>query len=303
MSNTNKTKTTNATTDVLNRYLFNDMHVRGELVQLSKSYQSIIKNHNYPVGVRLLLGELMAATCLLSATLKFEGEITVQLQGDGPIGYMSVNGDNNQTMRGIAKLKPEQEHTEANSLHELIGKGTMVITIRPAKGEAYQGVVALEEATLAECLAHYFEVSEQIPTKIWLFSNDDKQQVAGSLVQLLPDGDGSSENLTKQESDFEHISQLTNTIKADEIFSLEAQALLFRLYHQEKVSLFDPQAVSYQCGCSRDKCLGAISQIEPTEIESILAEQNKISMTCDYCLTTYDFFYEDLKSFISKDRH
>ena len=303
MSNTNKTKTTNATTDVLNRYLFNDMHVRGELVQLSKSYQSIIKNHNYPVGVRLLLGELMAATCLLSATLKFEGEITVQLQGDGPIGYMSVNGDNNQTMRGIAKLKPEQEHTEANSLHELIGKGTMVITIRPAKGEAYQGVVALEEATLAECLAHYFEVSEQIPTKIWLFSDDDKQQVAGSLVQLLPDGDGISENLTKQESDFEHISQLTNTIKADEIFSLEAQALLFRLYHQEKVSLFDPQAVSYQCGCSRDKCLGAISQIEPTEIESILAEQNKISMTCDYCLTTYDFFYEDLKSFISKDRH
>ncbi|MDX2368688.1 MAG: Hsp33 family molecular chaperone HslO [Colwellia sp.] len=303
MSNTNKTKTTNATTDVLNRYLFNDMHVRGELVQLSKSYQSIIKNHNYPVGVRLLLGELMTATCLLSATLKFEGEITVQLQGDGPIGYMSVNGDNNQTMRGIAKLKPEQEHTKANSLHELIGKGTMVITIRPAKGEAYQGVVALEEATLAECLAHYFEVSEQIPTKIWLFSDDDKQQVAGSLVQLLPDGDGSSENLTKQESDFEHIAQLTNTIKADEIFSLEAQALLFRLYHQEKVSLFDPQAVSYQCGCSRVKCLGAISQIEPTEIESILAEQSKISMTCDYCLTTYDFFYEDLKSFISKDRH
>ncbi|WP_114327236.1 Hsp33 family molecular chaperone HslO [Candidatus Colwellia aromaticivorans] len=292
-----------AATDVLNRYLFNDMHVRGELVQLSNSYQSIIKNHNYPIGVRLLLGELMAATCLLTATLKFEGEITVQLQGDGPIGYMSVNGDHNQKMRGIAKLKPEQEQTTANSLHQLIGKGTMVITIRPEKGEAYQGVVALEAATLAECLAHYFDVSEQIPTKIWLFSDDAKQQVAGSLIQLLPDGDGSSENLTKQESDFEHIAQLTNSIRPDEIFSLEAQALLYRLYHQEKVSLFDPQAVSYQCGCSRVKCLGAISQIEPTEIESILAEQSKISMTCDYCLTTYDFFYEDLKSFISKDIH
>lgn len=308
MSNTNITKanitkTTIATTDVLNRYLFNDMHVRGELVQLSKSYQSIIKNHNYPVGVRLLLGELMAATCLLSATLKFEGEITVQLQGDGPIGYMSINGDHNQKMRGIAKLKPDQANTQGTSLHELIGKGTMVITIRPKKGAAYQGVVALEQTTLAGCLAHYFEVSEQIPTKIWLYSDDDKQQIAGSLIQLLPDGDGSSENLTKQESDFEHISQLTNTIKADEVFSLEAQALLYRLYHQEKVSLFDPQAVSYQCGCSHDKCLSAISQIEANEIESILAEQSKISMTCDYCLTTYDFFYEDLKSFISKDKH
>jgi molecular chaperone Hsp33 len=303
MPNNNITKNTNATTDVLNRYLFNDMHVRGELVQLRNSYQSIIKNHSYPLGVRLLLGELMAATCLLSATLKFEGEITIQLQGDGPIGYMSVNGDNNQKMRGIAKLKPEQEHTKAKTLNELIGKGTMVITIRPSQGEAYQGVVALEEATLAECLAHYFEVSEQIPTKIWLFSDDTKQQVAGSLVQLLPDGNGSSENLSKQRSDFEHIAQLTNTIKADEIFSLEAQALLYRLYHQEKVSLFESQTISYQCGCSHDKCLAAISQIEPDEINLILAEQDKISMTCDYCLTTYNFFYDDLKSFISKDKH
>ncbi len=300
---TNTPNITTTANDVLNRYLFNDMHVRGELVQLSDSYQSIVKNHDYPVAVRLLLGELMAATCLLSATLKFEGEITVQLQGDGPIGYMTVNGDNNQQMRGIAKLKPEQTDTNASSLHELIGKGTMVITIRPDQGEAYQGVVALEQETLAECIAHYFEVSEQIPTKVWLFCDDEKQQAAGSLIQLLPDGDGGIENLAKQESDFEHIAQLTNTIKAEEIFSLEAEALLYRLYHQEKVSLFDPQVVSYQCGCSRTKCLGAIAQIEPSEIESILSEQNKISMTCDYCLTTYDFFHEDLKSFISKDKH
>lgn len=300
---TNTPNTTITANDVLNRYLFNDMHVRGELVQLSDSYQSIVKNHDYPIAVRLLLGELMAATCLLSATLKFEGEITVQLQGDGPIGYMTVNGDNNQQMRGIAKLKPEQTDTNASSLRELIGKGTMVITIRPVQGEAYQGVVALEQETLAECIAHYFEVSEQIPTKVWLFCDDEKQQAAGSLIQLLPDGDGGIENLAKQESDFEHIAQLTNTIKAEEIFSLEAEALLYRLYHQEKVSLFDPQVVSYQCGCSRKKCLGAIAQIEPSEIESILSEQNKISMTCDYCLTTYDFFHEDLKSFISKDKH
>lgn len=291
-----------STTDTLNRYLFNDMHVRGELVQLSKTYQSIIKNHNYPVGVRLLLGELLAATCLLTATLKFEGDITVQLQGDGPVGYLSVNGDNNQQMRGIAKVA-QAPKANATSLKDLMGKGTMVITIRPKNGEAYQGVVALEQETVADCLAHYFEVSEQIPTKIWLFSDDKKQQIAGSLVQLLPDGDGSSENLTKQKNDFEHLAQLTNTIKPDEIFTLEAEALLYRLYHQEKVSLFEPQNVSYQCGCSSNKCLSAIAQIDPSELKSILAEQGKMSMTCDYCLTTYDFFDEQLKSFISKDNH
>jgi molecular chaperone Hsp33 len=292
-----------STTDTLNRYLFDDMHVRGELVQLSKSYQSIIKNHNYPVGVRTLLGELMAASCLLTATLKFEGDITVQLQGDGPVGYMSVNGDNNQQMRGIAKIVDTEKASKALSLEEIIGKGNMIITVKPNQGEPYQGIVALNQPTLAQCFVQYFEVSAQIPTQVWLFSDDEKQQVAGSLIQLLPDGDGSVENKDQQKKDFEHICQLTNTIKADEVFSLEAQALLYRLYHQEKVSLFDPQVVSYLCGCSSNKCLAAIAQIEPTEIETILAEQGKISITCDYCLTTYDFFAEQLKSFTSKDSH
>jgi molecular chaperone Hsp33 len=284
--------------NVLNRYLFTDAHARGELVQLTTSYQSIIKNHNYPEGVKKLLGELLAATCLLTATLKFEGDITVQLQGNGPVGYMSVSGDNNQQMRGITKLT---EETDANTLQELIGKGTMVITIRPKQGEAYQGVVALEEDTLAGCLAHYFNVSEQIDTNVWLFC--DNTQAAGALVQLLPDGDGSIENKAKQQTDFEHLSQLTNTIKPEEIYNLEAEALLFRLYHQEKVNIFDPQTVTYLCGCSHDKCLSAIAQIEPSEIKAILAEKGKISMTCDYCITTYDFDELSLQSFISKVKH
>lgn len=286
--------------NVLNRYIFTDAHARGELVQLSSSFKSIIKNHNYPKGVEKLLGELLSATCLLTATLKFEGDITVQLQGDGPVGYMSVSGNNNQQMRGIAKMAAE---TSADTLQGLIGKGTMIITIRPSAGEAYQGVVALDEDNLADCLAHYFEVSEQIPTKIWLFSDTEKQQTAGALVQLLPDGDGSIENKEKQQSDFEHLCQLTNTIKSEEIFSLEAEALLYRLYHQEQVNIFESQPVSYQCGCSAEKCLAAISQIEPSEIKSILAEKGKISMTCDYCITTYDFDELSLKSFISKVNH
>ena len=286
--------------DVLNRYLFTGAHARGELVQLSNSFKSIIKNHNYPAGVEKLLGELLSATCLLTATLKFEGDITVQLQGDGPVGYMSVSGNNDQQMRGIAKITTE---TTADTLPELIGKGTMIITIRPIAGEAYQGVVALDKATLAECLEHYFEVSEQIPTKMWLFSDTEQKMTAGALVQLLPDGNGSSENKEKHESDFQHLCQLTNTIKGEEVFSLEAEALLYRLYHQEKVSLFDPQPVNYVCGCSADKCLTAISQIEPDEIKAILLEQGNISMTCDYCITTYNFDETSLNRFITKVNH
>ena len=287
--------------DVLNRYLFDNLHARGELVQLSKSYQETIDKHNYPQGVRILLGELMAAACLLTATIKFEGDITVQLQGDGPVAYMSMNGNHNQEMRGIARLT---ENTELLGLKPLIGKGNMIITIRPKNAEAYQGIVALEKETLAECLAHYFDVSEQIPTKIWLFSDDEKQQVAGSLIQLLPGSDeADGGDKEKQQSDFDHLCQLTHTIKAEEIFSLDAQTLLYRLYHQEQVRLFDPQPVSFVCGCSSEKCLSAMAQIEPSEIKSIIEEQGNVSMTCEYCLTTYAFDEQQLSGSMDETKH
>lgn len=283
-------------TDILHRYLFDGMHVRGELVQIKNAYQTLVANHDYPQGVKTLLGEVMAATSLLTATIKFEGEITVQLQGDGPIGYLSVNGNHQQQMRGLAKLK---QPTEAEGLKALIGKGNMVITIQPSQGDPYQGIVALEHETFAECLAHYFEVSEQIPTKIWLFTDEENEQVAGSLVQLLPDG----EDKAKQQDDFDHLCQLTDTIKHEEIFSLDAQELLYRLYHQEEVRLFDPQAISFKCGCSEEKCLTAISQIDTGELQSILTEQGKISMTCDACQTTYAFGEAELAQFLSGTSH
>ena len=283
-------------TDILNRYLFDNLHARGELVNLSQTFQEIVAPHNYPSGVKNLLGELVAATCLLTATLKFEGEIAVQLQGDGPIGYMAVNGNNLQEMRGIARMTSE---TDATSLQDLIGKGNMVITIRPKNGEPYQGVVALEEETLAQCLAHYFEVSEQIPTKIWLFTDESTSQIAGTLIQLLPDAGDKAQ----QQADFEHLCQLTNTIKSDEIFSVDSQELLYRLYHQEEVRLFEPQAISYKCSCSEEKCLNAISQIEPSELDNIIVEQGSVSMTCDYCLTTYQFMRPQLEQFINDNKH
>lgn len=285
-----------ASNDQLNRYLFDQLHVRGELVQISDSFQQMVANHDYPVGVTMLLGELMAATCLLTATIKFEGEISVQLQGDGPVGYMVINGDHQQTMRGVARLK---QQTTAMTLKELIGKGNMIITIRPKNGEAYQGIVALEQESLAECLAHYFEVSEQIPTKLWLFSDADSMRVAGTLIQLLPDG----EDKQQQHDDYEHLCQLTNTIKAEEILNLPAQELLYRLYHQEQVRLFEPQQVSQSCGCSEQKCLTTIGQIKPTELKAIIEEQGAVRITCEFCQTEYAFDEYQLAEFISPQQH
>ncbi len=268
--------------DVLNRYLFEDLHARGELVQLDKSFKDIIDKHDYPPAVTQLLGELLAASCLLTATLKFEGEISVQLQGDGPVKYAVINGNNLQQMRGIAKVQGE---LTGDSLQQLMGKANMVITIIPKKGERYQGVVALEGQTLAQCLEHYFASSEQLATKIWLFADANTLQAGGSLLQVVPDSDDKERQL----QDFDHIAQLTATLKAEEVYSLSANDLLYRLYHEQQVLLFDPQPVTFVCGCSADKCLSAIANMGKESILEHLAEHQNISMTCDFCKTKYQF--------------
>ncbi|WP_064601568.1 Hsp33 family molecular chaperone HslO [Photobacterium sp. J15] len=268
--------------DSLYRYLFDGVSVRGELVQLNETYQQIISSKEYPAPVQHLLGELLVATSLLTATLKFEGSITVQLQGDGPVKLAVINGDHDQKMRGVARW--EGDVPADGSIHDLIGKGHMVITITPNQGERYQGVVGLEGDSLASCLEGYFENSEQLKTRIWLRTGEIEGQpkAAGMLLQILPDEQGSAE-------DFEHLEKLTETVKNEELFSLEAQEVLYRLYHQETVQLFEPQEVTFHCGCSRERSASAIASIDRSEIERIVAEEGKVSLHCDYCGTSYDF--------------
>ncbi|WP_246764579.1 Hsp33 family molecular chaperone HslO, partial [Cronobacter sakazakii] len=148
--------------DQLHRYLFENYAVRGELVTVSETWKQILENHDYPMPVKTLLGELLVATSLLTATLKFAGDITVQLQGDGPMTLAVINGNNRQQMRGVARVQGDVPADA--SLKTLVGNGYLVITITPEEGERYQGVVGLEGDTLAACLEDYFMRSEQLPT-------------------------------------------------------------------------------------------------------------------------------------------
>lgn len=268
--------------NVLNRYLFEDLSVRGELVQLDETYQRIISSKEYPAAVQKLLGELLVSTTLLTATLKFEGSITIQIQGDGPVSLAVINGDHKQRIRGVARW--EGDIADDASLHDMMGKGHMVITIEPKIGERYQGVVGLEGDNLAEVLEGYFANSEQLKTRLWIRTGefDGKPHAAGMLIQVMPDGTGSPD-------DFEHLEQLTDTVKDEELFSLEANELLYRLYNQDKVRLYEPQPVSFLCGCSRERSGAAIISVEQAEIYEILAEEGSVSLHCDYCGTTYTF--------------
>ncbi|NOH80885.1 Hsp33 family molecular chaperone HslO [Vibrio sp. RE86] len=274
--------------NVLNRYLFEDLSVRGELVQLDDAYQNIISSKEYPAALKKLLGELLVSTTLLTATLKFEGSITLQLQGDGPVSLAVINGDHDQKLRGVARW--EGDIAEDASIHDMMGKGYLVITIDPKQGERYQGIVALEGDNLAEVLEGYFANSEQLKTRLWLRTGEVEGQAhaAGMLIQVMPDGTGSPE-------DFEHLEQLTDTVKDEELFTLEANELLYRLYNQEKVRLFEPQPVEFFCGCSRERSGAAIITIDRAEVNDILAEVGSISLHCDYCGTDYTFDSADVE--------
>lgn len=284
------------TSDTLNRYLFNDANVRGELVQLQTSYQQILSAADYPPQIRQLLGEMMVATCLLSATLKFEGDIALQLQGEGALKYAVINGTHKQQLRGVARWD-EQLAELPDSFQGLLSKGVMVITITPAQGERYQGMVALDRPSLAECLEHYFEQSEQLPTNIMLRATSDDISTAcagGLLLQVLPTSSESSQ--AKERPAFDHLVQLSQTLTDEELFSLPAQQILYRLYHQETVELYEPQQVVFECSCSREKSAAALANVEKQELLDIISADGEITMNCQYCHAEYRFDAIDVEA-------
>ncbi|CNL09197.1 Hsp33-like chaperonin [Yersinia enterocolitica] len=276
--------------DQLHRYLFANHAVRGELVSVNETYQQVLANHDYPSAVQKLLGEMLVATSLLTATLKFDGDITVQLQStDGPLTLAVINGNNQQEMRGVARFKGGI--SDESTLKEMVGNGYLVITITPAKGERYQGVVALEGETIAACLESYFMQSEQLPTRLFIRTGEvaGKAAAGGMLLQVLPAQE-------RNEDEFDHLAQLTATIKAEELFTLPANEVLYRLYHQEDVTLYEPQNVSFRCTCSRERCADALVTLSEEDISEMLEQDGNIDMHCEYCGNHYLFDAVDIAS-------
>lgn len=272
--------------DKLYRYLFKNRAVRGEWVRLNRTFTETLNTHHYPKAVQNLLGEMLVATSLLTATMKFEGTITVQIQGDGALNLALVNGNHQQQLRALARLNEDiADIREEATLHEMIGNGVLVISIIPEVGERYQGVVALDKPTLGECLEAYFVRSEQLETQLTIRVGEfDGQAVAaGLLLQIMPDGTGTAE-------DMEHLSTLTATAKSEELFGLSAEEMLFRLYHEEEVEIYPPQLTEFKCGCSRERSGAAMLLLPDTEIDEMLAEkQGNIDMQCECCGTQYFF--------------
>ncbi|MFA7554307.1 MAG: Hsp33 family molecular chaperone HslO [Spongiibacteraceae bacterium] len=282
--------------DQLQRFIFDDTDIRGELTCLEQTYQDVLGGHQYPEVVAHLLGEFLAAVALMSATLKFEGTITLQARSDGQIPIIMAEANSDRSLRGIAR---SADDASSDDFAVLLANGVLSITIDPKHGNRYQGIVSLDGANLAQCLEGYFQQSEQLSTRIWLSSNG--QQCAGMLLQELPSSHAINPELRQEQ--WQHLTTLADTLTPSELLSLPFEAILHRLYHQEQVRLFEPSPLHFQCSCSRNRTLSALHTLGKEELEEILLEQGSIDINCEFCHQHYHFNHQDLEVLFQPTLH
>jgi molecular chaperone Hsp33 len=266
--------------DALTRFLFENAPIRGEIVRLQATWNAVLDRHDYPPVLRRMLGELMAASALLTATLKLNGSMILQIQGNGPVSLLVVECHGDMTLRATAKW--EGELRQEDNLAQLVGDGRFVITLDPKGGkQTYQGIVPLEGESVAEILQNYMTRSEQLETRLWLSADDENAN--GILLQKLPDQ-------PEQDADaWNRACQLTDTVKPAELLRLDATTLLHRLFHEEDLRLFDPQPTAFHCGCSRDGVSRVLRMLGKEEVQGILEERGNIEVHCEFCNQRYTF--------------
>jgi len=273
--------------DCLRRFLFEELGVRGEWVRLQNSWQQAKQYQKLSSGVQEQLGQAMASAVLLSATIKFEGAMILQAQGNGDLNTVVAHASHDRKVRGLARGKTQME---AASLSEMMGEGRLVITVEPEQGEPYQGIVKLEGEKLADVITNYFTQSEQLETKVWLFANET--HAAGLFIQELPAQES-------YEADWERISTLANTVTKEEMLSLDCEEMLYRLFNEEKVRVYEPESIEFKCGCSSEKIETTLVSLGKKELDSIFLERDVIEVNCEFCGKRYDFDKVDVENLLS----
>jgi len=275
--------------DQLYRFLFEDLGIRGEIISLDASWLAAQANHQYPDAVAEQLGQALAATLLLSATIKFNGTLTLQVQGDGLISMLVAQASEQQSVRGLAHWQQQPSAEQAKSL---FGDGRLVITIKPEQGESYQGIVSLEGDSILDGVQTYFKQSEQLKTRLWFAVNE--QRAVGLLLQELPAQQDDQDS-------WQRIEMLANTITQQELLELPSEQVLYRLFHEESIRLFEPKPVKFQCDCSKQKVEASLINLGHAEILSILQEKGSVEVDCGYCNQHYHFDTIDVEQLFSED--
>jgi len=268
------------------KFVFDEADIRGEIVHLDSAYRDIIEIHEYAPGVSRLLGEFLAASVLLSTTIKFEGRLILQAQSEGEIPLLMAECSNDLAIRAIARGAEQATSTEFASL---LRDGQLAITIEPVEGQRYQGIVPLDGGNLAACIESYFINSEQLATRLWLASTGEI--CAGLLLQQLPEQ--VTPEAVLREEQWQHACTLAETVQSEEVLELDQETLLYRLFHEDKVRLFNGEKVRFYCSCSRERCYNALLSLGEPELEKLLTEEPEVVMDCEFCNQQYEFTRED----------
>jgi molecular chaperone Hsp33 len=280
--------------DVLARFVFERAAVRGALVSLDDTCREILRCHTYPPPLARALAELLAAAALLASTLKFRGALIVQLQGAGPVRLLVVECSANLDLRATAQWAPEAETLPVDApLAALAGDLTtsrLAITLDPKDGgPVYQGIVALEAVSIASLIEHYLATSEQIDSRMVLAT--DGERVRGMLLQRLPDASAQDEETWRRAS-----ARLGALAPADLLAATDIAPLLGSCFSDDDVRLFTPHGARFRCSCSQARVANTLRMLGRTEIESILAEQGLIGVTCEFCNRRYTFVADDARA-------
>jgi molecular chaperone Hsp33 len=310
--------------DSLRRFLFEHYPIRGHLVHLDASWRALIEHREYPDSIRTALGETVVAALLLAATIKFDGVLSLQLQGPGPVHLLLAQCTSGLGVRGLARYREastegggstrgstgesagglagesaggstgESAGESAGGIAGLVGAGNLTVTLQSDDGsQRYQGIVPISGARLADSLQIYFENSEQLPTRLWLYA--DERGAAGMLLQRLPDGDrtaasGSADSHAADIDDaWRRVQLIGATLTPDELRSLADAEIVHRLFNEDDVRIFEPAPVYFRCRCSRERVSGMLQGLGESETRSVLAERGAVEVRCDFCNRAYVF--------------
>lgn len=279
--------------DLRQRFYIEDSPVRGEVVHLEETLQTILAQRDYAPAVQVLLGEMLSATALLASTLKIKGRISLQIQASGSFKWAMAECNHLGEVRALADYEADPRFNAADSSSTVLStliSPVLFINIEPEFGERYQGIVALDKPNLAGCLMQYYDLSAQIPTRIVLASS--AQRAGGLLIQLLPRNSEEEQERVDQDL-WPRLTMLTETLKIEELTDLEYSEILYRLYNEEEVRLPEVEILKFGCTCSKDRCAQALEQIGAEAVRETLEHQNPITMDCQFCNTQYSFSAEE----------
>jgi molecular chaperone Hsp33 len=292
--------------DTLQTFIFENSAVRGELVEISETWRHVQARREYPPAVRKLLGEMLSAAALLSANLKFDGSIVMQIHGDGPVRLLVIECDANLCMRATAKLAQDVAIEDDASLPQLInqhGHGRFAITLDPQEKfpgqQPYQGIVPLDGDSIATIIENYMLRSEQLDTKLWLAA--DENVARGLLLQKLPNEGGKEIPAEQALESWNRVVILGSTLRNEELLSTDITTLMRRLFWEETIRVFEPRHPEFRCSCSREKVSDMLRMLGKEEIDAALTDLGKLAIDCDFCGQHYDFDSVDCAQLFATD--